>query len=131
YLEIGSRRPLGAGAGSLALLAWMPDAEIEATMSIILGKLQRYPKINRQLLERHIEESRRRGYAVMVDLVVDRMGGIGVPILGSDRRPVAAISIAALTERIFSREQELAEALLREAQACSNSAGGMLREAHR
>lgn len=128
YLEIGSRRPLGAGAGSLALLAWMPDAEIEAIMPAIVDKLQRYPRIDRQVLERHIEESRRRGYALMVDLVVDRMGGIAVPILGSDRRPVAAISIAALTERIFSREAELAEALQREAQACSSNAGGMLRE---
>jgi DNA-binding IclR family transcriptional regulator len=119
YLEVGSRRPLGAGAGSLALLAWMPDAEIEAMMPVILERL-----------ERHIEESRRRGYALMVDLVVDRMGGIAVPILGSDGRPVAAISIAALTERIFSREAQLAEALLREAQACSSNAGGMLREVH-
>ena len=130
YVEIGSRRPLGDGAGSLALLAWMPDAEIDAIMPISLAKLARYPKINRRVLERHVEDSRRRGYAVMVDLVVDRMGGIGVPILGSDRRPVAAISIAALTERILSREAELAEALQREAQACSSNGGGMLREAH-
>lgn len=129
YLEIGSRRPLGAGAGSLALLAWMRDAEIEAAFPAILQKLERYPGIDRPVLERHIEDSRRRGYALMVDLVVDRMGGIAVPILGSDQRPVAAISIAALTERILSRETELAGALLREAQACSSSAGGILREA--
>src|SRR5690606_40072125 len=104
--------------------------EIEAIMPRILGKLHRYPRIDRKVLEDHIEQSRRRGYALMVDLVVDRMGGIAVPIIGSDQRPVAAISIAALTERIFSREAELAEALLREAQACSSSAGGMLREVH-
>ena len=130
YLEIGSRRPLGAGAGSLALLAWMPDTEIEAVMPVLVEKLQRYPRIDQRVLERHIVESRSRGYALMVDLVVDRMGGIAVPILGSDGRPVAAISIAALTERIFSREEQLAEALLREAQSCSSNAGGMLREVH-
>ena len=108
----------------------MPDTEIEAVMPVLVEKLQRYPRIDQRVLERHIVESRSRGYALMVDLVVDRMGGIAVPILGSDGRPVAAISIAALTERIFSREAQLAEALLREAQACSTNAGGMLREVH-
>jgi DNA-binding IclR family transcriptional regulator len=118
YLEIGSRRPLGAGAGSLALLAWMPDSEIEAVMPSVVERLDRYPRLNQRVLERHIERSRERGYALMIDLVVDRMGGIAVPILGADRRPVAAISIAALTERILSREEALAEALLREAAGC-------------
>ena len=41
-----------------------------------------------------------------------------MPIFGGDGRPVAAISIAALTERIVSREKALAEALRREIAAC-------------
>ncbi|MCM5570335.1 IclR family transcriptional regulator [Burkholderiaceae bacterium FT117] len=118
YLEVGSRRPLGAGAGSLALLAWMPDPEIEALMPSILAGLGRYPRITQKALERHVAQSRKRGYAVMLDLVVDKMGGIAMPILGGDGRPVAAISIAALTERIVSREAALAEALRREVAAC-------------
>lgn len=118
YLEVGSRRPLGAGAGSLALLAWLPDAEIEALMPSILSNLGRYPRITRKALDRHIAQARKQGYAVMLDLVVDRMGGIAMPILGGDGRPVAAISVAALTERIVSREAVLAEALRREAAAC-------------
>ena len=114
YLEIGSRRPLGAGAGSLALLAWLPDIEIAALMPTLVGRLARYPGLTQAVLEEHIESSRRRGYAVMLDLIVDRMGGIAMPILGQDRRPVAAISIAALTERITSRENALRDALARE-----------------
>ena len=36
YLQIGSRRPLGVGAGSLALMVWLPDAEIEAIIEHLL-----------------------------------------------------------------------------------------------
>ena len=118
YLSIGSRRPLGVGAGSLALLAWMPEAERQAALAVIAPQLQRYPRITAQLLEDHAREARERGYAVLLDVVVERMGGIAVPILGADGRPVAAISIAALNDRITSREAELARALRLEAATC-------------
>ena len=118
YLEVGSRRPLGVGAGSLALFAWMQDREIEALMPLVAARLERYPRITRKILEDHIQDSRTRGYAMILDLVVERMGGIAVPVLGSDGRPVAAISIAALTERITSREEALATALRREVAEC-------------
>jgi DNA-binding IclR family transcriptional regulator len=48
---------------------------------------------------------------VLLDVVVDQMGGIGVPILGSDGKPVGAISIAALTPRISTRQSMLGTAL--------------------
>lgn len=118
YLDIGSRRPLGVGAGSLALLAWMPDAQIEAVMPLIAGRLQRYPRITPRLLEEHVVQARKQGYAVLLDVVVEQMGGIAMPILGLDGAPIGAISIAALSARIKSREQALAAALKREIGAC-------------
>ena len=120
YLEVGSRRPLGVGAGSLALLAWMTDREIEAVMPTVVTRLGRHPRITPRLLERHILEARKRGYALMVEVVLERMGGIAMPILGGDGRPVAAISIAALTDRITAREETLAAALKREIAACES-----------
>jgi len=118
YLEVGNRRLLGVGAGSLALLAWMPQAERDAVLPLVTARLERYPRIDRALLQESVADARAKGYAVLLDVVVDRMGGISVPILGADGRPVAAISIAALTDRITSREHELAEGLLREAALC-------------
>ena len=115
YLRVGSRRPLGVGAGSLALLAWLPDAEREAAIEILLSQLQRYPRITAALLHERIAEARDKGYAVLLDVVVERMGGIGVPILDSQGRAVAAISIAALNDRILSREAAMGQALMHEA----------------
>ena len=118
YLRVGSRRPLGVGAGSLALLAWMPEAERDAVMDVMRGQLGRYPRITPALLKERILQARERGYALLLDVVVERMGGIAMPILDPDGRPVAAISIAALNDRILDREAELAQALKRETMLC-------------
>ena len=115
---MGSRRPLGVGAGSLALLAWLPDDEREAALETLSGQLERYPRITPALLRERVAQARERGYAVLLDVVVERMGGIGVAILDAEGRPVAALSIAALNERILTREAALAQALLNEATVC-------------
>ncbi len=112
YLDLGSRRPLGAGAGSLALLAWLPDAEVETVLNALAPVLKkRYPRLTRPTLEAEITRTRERGYAMLLDLVVDQMGGIGVPIFGGDGKPMAAISIAALSSRIATRLSLLTPAL--------------------
>lgn len=114
YLDIGTRRPLGAGAGSLALLAWLPDAEVATVLTLLEPVFEkRYPRISRELLLAEIAFSRQRGYALLLDVVVEQMGGIAVPVLGSDGKPVAAISLAALSQRITSRLDLLVPALKR------------------
>ncbi|MGO4325796.1 IclR family transcriptional regulator [Cupriavidus sp. 2TAF22] len=116
YLDVGSRRPLGVGAGSLALLAALPDAEVEAAVRCIAPALKRYPRIDSALLLREVEATRARGYAVLLDVVVERMGGIAIALPDPDGYPLGAISIAALNERITEREPALARALRREAE---------------
>ena len=112
YLDLGSRRPLGAGAGSLALLAWLPNEEVETVLSLLAPVFKkRYPRISRELLLTEIALARERGYAMLLDVVVDQMGGIGVPILGSDGKPIGAISVAALSQRISNRLALLVPAL--------------------
>ncbi|AZG14398.1 IclR family transcriptional regulator [Cupriavidus pauculus] len=115
YLDVGSRRPLGVGAGSLALLAALPDDEVDTVLDCIAPSLKRYPQIDADVLRRHVATTRARGYAVLLDVVVERMGGIGIALPGPDGYPLGAISIAALNERIADREAALARALRREA----------------
>jgi len=123
YLEIGSRRPLGVGAGSMALLAWLPDDEIEAVLRLVKPALVRFPKITVRWLEREIQDSRERGHTLVVDRVVDRMAGVGVPVFGLDGRPVAGLSIAALSERITPRVPDLVVALRKESEEIAHAKG--------
>ena len=120
YLPVGGRRLLGVGAGSLALLAWMPAREYDAVLPAIGAALCDHPRLSRRLIEKKVVESRRLGYAITLNIVVDRMGGVGAPIIGTDGRPVAALSIAALSDRIISRQAEIVAALKREVAICQS-----------
>jgi DNA-binding IclR family transcriptional regulator len=126
YLDLGMRRPLGVGAGSLALLAWLPDEEVDAVLELNRVTLAaRYPRIGPSFLKEEVARSRARGYAMLLELVVEQMGGIAVPVLERDGRPVAAISVAAMTARIVSRQDLLVPALKKEAQELSNNVSPM------
>ena len=115
YLNVGSRRPLGVGAGSLALLAATGGREVDAILPIVHGRLaSNYPLLHQDRLARELDHARGRGYAVLLDVVVEKMGGLGVAVRGPGGNPIAALSIAALTERIVAREAELAQALIEE-----------------
>jgi len=60
----------------------------------------------------------------VLNQVIPRMGGIGVPVLGPDGLPIAGLSIAALSERISPRLDELAASLRKEAQQISGPRRG-------
>lgn len=116
YLEVGSRRPLGVGAGSLALLSSLDEGEAVAVLPLIRQRLAaRYPRFPERELDDAWGRARTRGHAMLLDVVVEKMGGLGVAVRGPNGRAIAALSVAALNERIVSREQELADALSEEA----------------
>lgn len=115
YLTVGSRRPLGVGAGSMALLAFLPDREREAVLGVLPSRLGAYPQVSVERIGAELARAQATGYAMLLDFVIDKMGAIGVPVFDASGRPIAALSIAALTERIRDREEVLSRALLREA----------------
>jgi len=115
HLDVGSRRPLGVGAGAMAVFAWLPDEELEVLLNEVTPKLADYPGFSIESIRGDIKAARVRGYTIVLNRVVERMGAIGVPIIGLDGRPFAALSIAALSDRLTAREEELVAALRREA----------------
>ncbi len=121
YLQIGSRRPLGVGAGALALLVWLPDAEIEAVIEVIVPRLAKSPRITPKFLRERIAVARKAGHTVLLDAAFPGMGGVGVPVRDDAGEVVAALSIGAATDRIRRRESELADMLKREAQVLARA----------
>lgn len=115
FQQIGSRRTLGVGSGGVVLLAAMSDPERQAALSQIPPRLSGFPAITMTLLEERVGAARDSGYALLVDAVVPHMGGVAVAILDEQGGPLAALSIAALSERIVTREKALSTALKREA----------------
>jgi DNA-binding IclR family transcriptional regulator len=121
YLQIGSRRPLGVGAGALALLVWLPDAEIEAVIEVIVPRLAKSPRITPKFLRERIAIARKAGHTVLIDAAFPGMGGVGVPVRDDAGEVVAALSIGAASDRIRRREGELADMLKKEAQVLARA----------
>ncbi|CAM3988183.1 IclR family transcriptional regulator [Bordetella muralis] len=122
YLQVGSRRPLGVGAGSLALLSTLGEIETQAVMPMVRQRLTaKYPRFPESDLITATQRARGLGHAMLLDVVVEKMGGLGVAVRGPSGRAIAALSIAALNERIESREAELAQALSQEARDIERS----------
>ncbi|MCC8963458.1 IclR family transcriptional regulator [Bradyrhizobium sp. Pear76] len=121
YLQIGSRRPLGVGAGALALLVWLPDAEIEAVIEVIVPRLAKSPRITPKFLRERIAVARKAGHTVLLDAAFPGMGGVGVPVRDDAGEVVAALSIGAASDRIRRRESELADMLKKEAQVLARA----------
>lgn len=114
-LDVGHRRPLGVGAGSLALLAAMPDALVEEALARNTRALAAYPAMIPELVRSRVADARQLGYARNPGDVIPGMGALAVTVLDSTRRPIVALSIAAIRERIEPPRDEMLLAKLRDA----------------
>jgi DNA-binding IclR family transcriptional regulator len=108
--KLGSRRPLGIGAGSLALLAFSLDEEIE---KILEANALRYRQSNQMTvlkLRGLIKRTRELGYAFNEGHFMKGINAVGVPILNDQGYAVAAISVGSISERIDRvRSKKIAE----------------------
>ncbi len=114
YLHVGSRRPLGVGAGSMTLLASLPPEERATILDLTCQNLTGYPLLTREKLEAHFRHFDTHGHVAMYDQIVDMMGAIGIPVLGRHGQVVGAVSIVGLTDRIRGREALLVAAVRKE-----------------
>ncbi len=115
-LEVGDRRPLGVGSGSLALLSFLPDEEVAEIVKANRLRLAKYPKFAPPILRALIAHARTNGFAFNDGRIVSAMSAVAVPIQDPRGKVVAALSIAAINERMGkARIKQIAAMLLDEA----------------
>jgi DNA-binding IclR family transcriptional regulator len=115
-LDIGDRRPLGVGAGSLALLAFLPDVEIDDIVKRNSRWLQDFQRFLPDELSVLVARTRRDGYALNEGRIIPGMNAIGVPVFNTSGEPIASLSLAAIKDRMGpERIPELVQALHAEA----------------
>jgi len=100
-IDIGSRRPLGVTVGGLALIAFLPNEQVEAIISANAKRLTQFD-CTAGLLRRRVAESRERGYAYVDVGIMRGTRAVAVPVLNHAKQPVAAISMSAVTARLSS-----------------------------
>ncbi len=99
-IDIGIRRPLGIGAGSLALIAFLAPEEVEA---ILRSNARRYPQFKKLSLEdiqSMAAKSRKSGYVVSEGLFHEGVTSVGIPIFRENGEVIAAITVSSIAQRM-------------------------------
>lgn len=99
-LDVGDRRPLGVGAGSLVLLAFQSDEFVSRAIAVNAAAVKANWGFCSSELFEFVEETRRKGFALNPGRVAPGMTALGVPIRGANGDAVAAIGVGAITSRM-------------------------------
>ena len=117
-LNTGQRRPLGVGAAGMAVLAFLDDDDRAAALKDVGPRLKEWPGHSVDLLRKRSARARRCGYALNDGQIMSAMWAVGVPVRDGAGQVVAALSIAAITERLQgARLDEIVGQLRTEAEA--------------
>lgn len=116
-LQAGYRHPLGVGAGAMAILAALPEAEQADVRAEIAPVLTRnHPRYTDAVLDEGIAFARTNGWSLNPGLHIANSWAVGVPLHAPTGDVLGALSIAALDTRMQgNRQPELAALLKREA----------------
>lgn len=120
-LNAGDRHPLGIGAGSLAILSAMDDAEVEAVLEQNAAEMAaNYPTFSPELLRDEVAVTRGQGFAFNPGRLLAGSWAVGVAVLDAGGSCLGALSISAIESRLGEdRRTELASLLKDEAQRLS------------
>src|SRR5882762_2638039 len=125
--DIGSRLPAYCTSLGKAMLAFMPDDEIDR---LYASPAELPPRTKGTIttlarLKSELAAIRRRGYAVDQEETTEGIVCIGSPILGADGRPEAAISLAGLSAGMpVATIESLGRTVARAASQVSGARGG-------
>lgn len=112
-LDIGIRRPLGVGAGGLAILCALPPSEARAVVEANAHRYQKFATFTADFLYDAIAEGRTRSYSFLDSAVTPGTASMGVAF--PPNNPVAAISVAAISGRLQpERREAIAQQMHRE-----------------
>lgn len=115
-LNVGGRRPLGVGAGSLALLAWAPDDTRDHLIEMQRPRLANY-RVTVDDITAAVAQAQAQGFTDLPGFVIQGMTGMGIAVRDPSGVVVAALSVAAITERLSGARRELAIDALKDAAA--------------
>lgn len=111
-LEVGSRRPLGVGAGGLAVLSAIAEDERREIIERVSPALAPFGNLDGPALREACAKAREVGAAVIQDRISLGVSAVGMPFRDAMGQPAGALSVAALTQRMPARRITEVAALL-------------------
>lgn len=111
----GNRRPLGAGAHALAMLAGHTTDRIDTFLAETENERAAFPRITTRWLREKIFETRKQGFALIDGDIVEGLTGVAIAIRDPYGVPLGALSCVAISSRLGpARRRKVVEVLRRE-----------------
>ena len=111
-LEIGMRRPLGVGTGSLAILSALPEEEVRHIVNANAPRLPEYGLTPTSLLGQ-VKRAQKLGYAVREMPTLAGVRSVGHALHNQGGVAFAALSVSAISSRMSEKRVVELAALLR------------------
>jgi DNA-binding IclR family transcriptional regulator len=104
-VEVGQRRPLGVGAGGIALLSSLDASEIKFVVEKMTAVLPLFARGSPEDVIADAQQARKRGYSISRGRVIENVIGLGflLPATGAVR---LAMSIAAPASSIRTEDEK-------------------------
>lgn len=96
----GERQPLGLTAGSIALLTFLEQTEIDDILNRNRAVLETNSRFDMNSLPAIIARARAQGYVLRTSTVVDGIATLAFPVFDYWKRPLASISLTAIDQRM-------------------------------
>ncbi|MCC6475076.1 MAG: IclR family transcriptional regulator [Burkholderiales bacterium] len=112
-LEVGARRPLGAGASGLAMLMPLPEESVREIVRANAVRLLGYYKLTVPALLEALARARRLGYAWNDAYLAVGAATVGLPVVNRYGQAFAAITVGAIIARMNERRRRQIVSILR------------------
>jgi DNA-binding IclR family transcriptional regulator len=104
-IDIGVRRPLGIGAGSLALIAFLPPEQMEPILSANARRFPQYKNLILEDIRSLASDSRRVGHVVSEGLFHEGVISMGIPVFDQKGEVIAAITVSSIAQRMEEKRR--------------------------
>ncbi|KJS30703.1 MAG: hypothetical protein VR64_14765 [Desulfatitalea sp. BRH_c12] len=116
--DIGGRRPLGVGPGSLAILASLPEADMRHIVQLNERRYTLFNGYAPEDLQRMIEAYRQQGY--IVNSVTPYTMGVGVALVDKTGNLIGAVSVNGIISKMDKKRQREIARLIQSEIGCAD-----------
>lgn len=97
---IGHQIPIHATSAGKALLAWLPDDEVDTLLAPPLAAYTETTRTDERALRKELAAVRAQGYSVSTGEMEPHLYGVAAPVRDDGGRPYAVVSIWGMRDRV-------------------------------
>jgi DNA-binding IclR family transcriptional regulator len=101
--EMGERMPIHIASGGKAFLAFSTQETRDELLDRKLRRLTRNTIMEKEKLQRHFDQIRRKGYAFDRAEYDESIHAVGAPIFNYEHKPIASVVVAGTPQRITGK----------------------------